>query len=309
MFKIILPQTIYIASNAHRRMASHTKCLWHLNSREDVTVCEDDVYYPPKRPGLVSNNNGKCGCFFSVNGHLFCVFDTDRPGHNVEDWLEYYSKHVKAFFICNYYKDLKEIFEKSNVKVFPFFGSGNVALPFLNNDEITKNMPDRSIKKDIPIFFRGKFQNNEQRASLAQMANKAFPGSCIKNSGQSSVDEETYLNILQRSKIVWSPPSVVTIPNKYSICVRAKEAMCVETLLVRQPIDVFTPEELIPNEHFVETNRDHSNLIELLEHYLYNEEERFRIARNGRLFFERNFTDMARATYLLEKCISVIEEE
>lgn len=288
-------------------MASHSQCLWSLSSRKNVTVSEGDVFSPSRlRKKGIRDGNGKCGSFFSVNDNIFMILDTDQPHVNIKHWLNYYKSSVKAFFLICYYKDLKEHF--SNVKVFPCFGAASVESPFLDSDEKTKQLPDRSIFKDIPIFFRGKFKNNIQRSILSKIVKKHFPNSHIENSEELNISEETYLNLLQRSKIVWSPPSVVSIdPLRYALYLREREAMCMESLFVRQPINVFTPAEIIPGEHFVETNADNSNLIEVLEKYLSDDEERLRIARNGRMFFEKNCTSIARATYLLDKCISVLK--
>lgn len=310
MFEIILPKPKYLRSAAHRRMASHARCLWSLNSRKDVTVSDGNVLCPPRlRHKGIYDGNGKYGNFFSVNGNLFMLLDTDKPHVHVKHWLNYYKSSVKAFFLCCYFKDLKEHFDNSNVKVFPCFGAANINAPFLDIDEKTKQLPDRSILKDIPIFFRGKFRNNIQRFTVSKMVKKHFPGSHIENclKPNNFISEETYLNLLQRSKIVWAPPSAGSInPSDYAFYLREREAMCTESLFVRQPIDVFTPAELVIGEHFVEIKRDNSNLIEILEKYLSNEEERLRIAKNGRLFFEQHCTELARATYLLDKCISVI---
>lgn len=304
MFEIVLPQSRYIKTNTHRRISGHSECLWSLNSRKDVTVFQDFIPCLPRLRQLgISDNNAKLGGYFSVNGNVFLILDTDRPHVNLERWLDYYKSAVKGFFLCSYYKDLKEVFDKSHVKVFPCFGAGRS----IDNDLITNKLPNRSIYKDIPIFFRGKFKHNIQRPDLCKMVKTHFPDSYIEDSSYDYIDPDLYFNLLQRAKIVWEPPTVPSFnPSCQPFCLREREAMCVESLCVRQPIDVFTPEEVVAGEHFVEVKRDNSNLIEVLEKYLFDEDERLRIARNGRLFFEKNCTSIARATYLLEKCISVI---
>lgn len=310
--KIILTPDEHFNSMPHVRMSAHARCLLSLNSRLDVTVSEGVFSFPYRARGecSISAENGKCGCFFSVNGSTFMLLDTDSPQLNMRHWIKYYAEHVKAFFICAYYKEMKPIFEELGIKAFPCFGAYNRDFLELNNDEETQKMTDRSIEKNISIFFQGKFRCNPKlRPVLAKMIKERFHDSHIEDTVENGISSKVYLNLLQRSKIVWGAPGCdVTIDNviRHPLQIRAREAMCVESLVVSHPIDVFATEELIPGEHFVETKRDHSDLIETLEKYLSDDEERLRIARNGRLYFERNCTTRARATYLLEKCLSVI---
>ena len=50
-----------------------------------------------------------------------------------------------------------------------------------------------------------------------------------------------------------------------------------------------------------------SNITEKCQYYLKNDQEREKIAYNGRLWFERNASDSARAHYIYKCCIDIIK--
>lgn len=71
--------------------------------------------------------------------------------------------------------------------------------------------------------------------------------------------------------------------------------------VISQKIDLKIEEPFIDKEDIVYCKDDLSNLIELCEYYLENDEERERIASNARKKVEKHHTDIARASFMLDK--------
>lgn len=303
MTEIVLPNPKYLTLAANRRQALHSQCLRTLAGQKDIVINDKGpMPIPPRHKHMIADNNGKYGGFFTINGKVFGVFDTDNPESNVSEWARYYQGKVTAIFLVNYFKKLKPIFEEIGLKVLPIFSGPNFGAPFVEQ-EVTPLPQDQ---RTVSVFFLGKFKNHVLRDSWSNLVMSQISDCCIRNSSQIWVSEKEYFDTIRKSKIVWSPPTCVERhADKSTMVIRDREAMCVESLCVRLPIDSCYPAEMIPGEHFVQYSRDGSDLVDTLKYYLENEEERHRIARNGREFFLRHLTVQARAKYLLDACLSV----
>ena len=90
---------------------------------------------------------------------------------------------------------------------------------------------------------------------------------------------------------------------------REIDAMCLEVMIMRPPNGLIETEPRLPGVHFAEVTNDHADLVDKMKYYLDHDEERKKIAYNGRLWYERNATIIARANHIFKCVKSVLEVE
>jgi len=111
-----------------------------------------------------------------------------------------------------------------------------------------------------------------------------------------------YMKAIAASKIVWCPPG--GRPKTH----REIEAMCCEVAVLMPEQHIVEPEILKPDVHFICVNPDYSDAVRKCNYYLENEDKLREVAHNGRMWYERNASDYARARYILKNCIKVTKE-
>jgi len=83
--------------------------------------------------------------------------------------------------------------------------------------------------------------------------------------------------------------------------------MALECCIFRHPNNLIEVEPRISGVHYVEIDENtHADLIPKINYYLEHEKERKEIAHNGRLWYERNGTAIARAKKIFEDCKSLL---
>lgn len=245
--------------------------------------------------------------FFLVNDSLFLTHIHDRPITNWEQWVPYCAKYCTAFFVYALRHSTHFIFDDCPIPVFPLpnTSGGKIEKPHIEYCHSLKK------KKDIPIFFNGRTAVRRSRKGVGTEILRNFPDAHIKflDSGE-ALSSRDYVDLMNRSKIVWSPRSVWSAPDDNCNCPpqREFEAMCLESMVIKHPIGTTEPEERIPGVHFVEYNNDNADLIEKLHYYLDHDDERKEIAHNGRLWWERNCSPLARSSFMLKSCLQAMGE-
>lgn len=310
---IILPE-FPILRNSEYMISRHISCLLCLPAFNDEisVVCSNELLKPYvdkilSNPPPMSNKNGRLSGLFVVNDHVFMFITTDRPVDNAQNWVPYYSQYVSGFFLCCHRHSTSYIFDNCGVPVFPvgFCPDRFVPMHYMEHGAHTKSM---TCEKDISVFFQGRYSCRGPRRSNANMIKSKIPNARIANADVRYIPGNEYLDLMCRSKIVWSPRTVKCPPDFDCNSTPGKEgeAMCLECLLVKNPIGVTEPEKRIPGVHFVEYDNYSTDLIEKLEYYLKHEDERKEIAHNGRLWWERNCSTLARAKQIFSDCLSAI---
>ncbi|NOR57338.1 MAG: glycosyltransferase [Sulfurimonas sp.] len=79
------------------------------------------------------------------------------------------------------------------------------------------------------------------------------------------------------------------------------EVPAVGSLMISQKPQIKIPNDFEDKKHVIHCKDDLSDLVELCEYYLENEEEREKIALAGKEHLEKYHTDIKRAEYILEK--------
>ena len=260
---------------------------------------------------FIANKNNSLANLFIVDDSVFMILNTDTPTVNHHLWIPYYSQFVSGIFmLCNRYST-SFLFDDFDVPVLPLTIKSDPSVPLLSfeHDAHSKSM---TIKKDISVFFHGRYGTRIARNHFAKMIQRHIANTHIQDSGDYKVlPGLEYVDLMSRSKIVWCPRSVKSEPdhNCNAVTARECEAMCLECLVVRPSIGITETEDRISGVHFVEIQNDSSDLIEKLQYYLEHDDERKEIAHNGRLWWERNCSAIARAKQIYSDCLKIMKEK
>ncbi len=259
-------------------------------------------------PIFMGDRCGRFDSFFMVDDHLFMTADCDDTAINCNNWVTYYAENnVCAYFIVQHRRCNNSIFANCPIPVFPIPCVVDMRMPH-NLFEHAYHSDYLSKEKDISVFFSGKLTHRVARDSWSQTIREKIPNSVMLERDSKSAAK--YIECMLRSKIIWCPRSVKARRDHEcnGLTAREAETMCLEALVVRPSIGVYEPEPRIPGVHYVEVENQNSDLIEKLEYYLEHDKERKKIAHNGRLWFERNSSSLARAYHLLNRSLEVIDE-
>jgi len=310
--EIVLPNPKHFDVLADHRISEFTRCMRILEVYEpgvSVYIDSGELKKQVPAPVIMSNDNGRYSSFFSIDGHLFMITDTDHLYYNHAEWVKYYADNgVKAYFISNHRHSTKFIFDNCQISVYILGGKPgpHLSLEYMEHEAHSKSV---TTPKDINVFFHGRFNTRVTRRHIAKIIMDNIPNCYIESCSGNFVSSEEYINRMCRSKIVWCPRSVYSKPDRECNTPTAKEfeAMCLEIMVLKPPIGTTESEERIPGVHYVEIDDHSSDLIEKIQYYLEHDDERKEIAHNGRMYYERNCTVNSRAYKFLNYALEAID--
>ncbi len=322
-YTIVLPNVKNFGNRQQLRIYKFAACLYILNAYEPIiTVLPDDeilrnrlpaVFPPQGRSRIRSFWVESREAFFMINDSLFLIIDNDDFTGNYEENIKFFDDlGVCGIFCANRRRSTEFIFQKSP---FPMFGTTPGIEPYrlpMPEFEHFGHSNYMNMKKDISIFFSGRCNTRISRLAYLHMIKEKFPDALVHNSEhKGSTSPEEYVKKLRRAKIAWCPRSVKSRPDFdcNSSTGREMEALCLEVLVVRPPIGIIEIEPRIDGVHYVEVKNDGSDVIDKMEYYLAHDEERLAIARNGRLWWERNSSAVARAYNIFNNSKIAMEQK
>ena len=94
----------------------------------------------------------------------------------------------------------------------------------------------------------------------------------------------------------------IDLPGLGDLCFRLIDYLAIGSCVVAYPHGCLLHEPLVDREHIVYCKDDLSDLVELCEYYLENDDERERIAANARRFFDANLHQDNLIRYYLHTC-------
>jgi len=238
------------------------------------------------------------GLFFMVDNFLFMIDHGEHVGNRAA-WI--IGKHVDSnqlagIFIEQMDKSLDV--KSSKIPILPLAYGVKQASMWLNQGvyhDLGLYGP-----KEYSVHFIGNFGTNKKRQREAKIIEK-IPESKILHAGKSQrLTFDEYMRDMAMARIVWNPPG--GRPKTH----REIEAMCCEIPIVMPEQNIIEQENLIPDEHYICIKNDYSDAQTKIQHYLSHPDELTRIALNGRMWYERNASDYARAKYIHEQCLKII---
>ncbi len=238
------------------------------------------------------------GLFFMVNGFLFMIDHGERIGNRAA-WIigKYVNPHQLAGIFIEQMDQGLDI-SKSQIPILPLAYGVKQPSMWLNQG-VYHDLGLHGPKK-YSAHFIGNFGTNKKRKREAKIIEK-IPESKILHKGKSkrlSFDE--YMRDMAMSRMVWNPPG--GRPKTH----REIEAMCCEIAVAMPNQNIVEQETLVPDEHYICIRSDYSDARKKMQHYLDQPIELARIAHNGRMWYERNASDHARAKYIHEKALEII---
>lgn len=241
------------------------------------------------------------GLFFMVNGHLFMIDHGEKIGNRAPWTLGCLVGQDKLCGIFIEQMDENLDTSKSNVPVFPLsYGAKQPSL-WLNQAEYHQ----LGVREDkqYSVHFIGNFTTNKSDRNRQAELLSSIPKSKIEHRNNSKrLEFDAYMKDLASSYMVWCPPG--GRPKTH----REVEAMCCEVAVVMPKQNIQEQEKLIPEVHYICIRDDYKNVVEKINYYLENKDLLAEVAKNGRLWFERNSSESARAKYILRTCLGVIEK-
>lgn len=241
------------------------------------------------------------GLFFIINDHLFMIDHGEHIGNRAA-WL--IGKHVTPDQLTGIFVEQMDIgldISKSKIPIMPLtYGTKQPKL-WINQGmyhDLGINGP-----KKYSVHFIGNFGTNNSRKLCASKLS-VIPGAKIEdrnNSHRLTFDE--YMRDIAAAQIVWCPPG--GRPKTH----REIEAMCCEVAVMMPQQNINEPEMLRPDVDYICIKQDHSDAANKAKYYLDNLASLAAIARNGRMWYERNASDNARAKYILDKSLEAIEKK
>lgn len=239
------------------------------------------------------------GLFFMVNNFLFMI-DHGEHVNNRGAWI--IGKYVKPQQLAGIFMEQMEKradYKKSNIPILPLaYGTKQPSLWL--NQHVYHDLGLNGPKKHS-VHFIGCFStNNKQRNAFAKQLSK-IPNAKIENrSASKRVDFDEYMRDMAASQIVWCPPG--GRPKTH----REIEAYCCEIAVMMPKQNIIEQEVVKPDVHYICIKDDYSDASQQVEKYLNDPDALKNIARNGRLWYERNASDVSRAKYIHEKCLKII---
>lgn len=184
-------------------------------------------------------------------------------------WFDFIHKQISDFaFYVSQYNDLNVIVDTyyENEKFLPMWVPQDEKLFYWQDD------------KPLPITFVGSLWGYYERHEFLQLLQQNHPDKLHISGGQREhkLTIEHYAQKLRQTKIS------LNFPTKPDGCVQAKsriyESMLSGCLLMERENEAIT-KWFTPNEHYIPFNKE--NFMSQVNYYLENEEERWKIAKQG----------------------------
>jgi len=157
--------------------------------------------------------------------------------------------------------------------------------------------------KKYTVHFIGNFTTNKNARQREAQLLSQIPNSRIEHKSKSArLSFDEYMRDMAVSEIAWCPPG--GRPKTH----REIEAFCCEIAVLMPQQHITEQENLKPNVHYICVKDDYSDAREKAQTYLDDKEKLAEIAYNGRLWYERNASDTARAKYIHEQALKIIEK-
>ncbi len=122
-------------------------------------------------------------------------------------------------------------------------------------------------------------------------------GAFAYEGGLRMVRYSRYLRQVARAKVC------IDLPGNGDFCYRLVDYLAVGSCVIGPRHGTSLPAPLVDREHVVYAKDDLSDLVPLCEHYLRHPDERERIARNARDYFDRHLHRRQLAGFYLHECL------
>ena len=238
------------------------------------------------------------GLFFMIDGFLFMIDHGEKVGNRAA-WIigKYVKPHQLAgIFIEQMDKSLDV--RKSKIPVLPLAYGVKQSSMWLNQG-IYHDLGLHGPKK-YSVHFIGNFGTNHRRQREAKIIEKIKRSRILHKGKSHRFDFEEYMKDMAMARMVWNPPG--GRPKTH----REIEAMCCEIAIVMPDQKITEQETLTPDIHYICIKPDYSDAQKKIQHYLDHPDELAQIAHNGRMWYERNASDYARAKYIHEQALKII---
>jgi hypothetical protein len=167
--------------------------------------------------------------------------------------------------------------------------------------EKLRNYCDKKPKRyNVYGRFGLRFAVEKRKQALALLSDAGDIGFV---GGTDFVRTSRYLRDMARSKIG------IDLPGNGDFCFRLVDFLSIGVCVIGPKPRTELPEPLIDGEQIVYCKEDLSDLVPLCRHYLAHEEERARIARNAREYFDRYLHRDALARYYLSQFLTAAIRE
>jgi len=238
------------------------------------------------------------GLFFMINNFMFMIDHGEKVGNRAA-WIigKYVNPHQLAgIFIEQMDEGLNT--SSSKIPVIPLaYGTKQPLL--WHNQGVYHDLAISGPKK-YPVHFIGNFTTNKKRKQEATIMSQ-IPNSKIEHRGTSKrMDFDAYMRDMAAAYMVWAPPG--GRPKTH----REIEALCCEIAVVMPKQKIVEQECLQPDVHYICIKDDYSDAKKKVQHYIDHPDKLAEIAYNGRMWYERNASDTARAKYILDNALKVI---
>ena len=238
------------------------------------------------------------GLFFMIDGFLFMIDHGERTG-NRAPWI--IGKHVNSHQLAGIFVEQMDKgldTRQSKIPVLPLAYGVKTSLMWLNQG--TYHDLGLHGPKKYSVHFIGNFGTNKKRQREAKILEKISESKILHKGVSQRLSFDEYMRDMAMAHIVWNPPG--GRPKTH----REIEAMCCEIAIAMPEQKIFEQENLIPDSHYICVKSDYSGAQKKIQHYLDSPKELAQIAHNGRMWYERNASDYARAKYIHEQALKII---
>ncbi|MHA2281501.1 MAG: glycosyltransferase [Promethearchaeota archaeon] len=238
------------------------------------------------------------GLFFMINNFLFMIDHGEKIGKRAA-WIigKYVNPRQLAGIFIEQMDEGLDV-SASKIPIIPLtYGTKQPLL--WHNQGLYHDLSINGPKK-YSIHFIGNYTTSKNRQRQAEIITQ-IPNSRIEHRGnRKRLTFDEYMRDMAMAHIVWCPPG--GRPKTH----REIEAMCCEIAVLMPKQHIVEQEILTPDIHYICVRDDHSDVRNKVQHYLSNPEQLAEIAYGGRMWYERNASDNARAKYILENALKII---
>jgi hypothetical protein len=156
----------------------------------------------------------------------------------------------------------------------------------------------RPLAKNIDVYARfGTWTDSQEIRE--HLVNRIRKSSIRFRGGFGTVVFPAYLKELMRARVA------LDAPGNAPITYRLAEAMALGAVIVCAPPACVFPEALENGVHYAATRADGSDVVEVCEELLRDQERMAKIASNGMKYFDRNFSPQSRARRILRHAVGL----